>query len=426
MQVLALTEKVCAKLPFVSNECNALVEEYGHYYLEILAGTINVEQLCVKAGLCSADVRHMIEATELFQIIVRGLKESEGCKACTDGMDIIQTVLNSKDTLDLINIAVHELCSLTSIGECEVIADLLVDKIVKQLVDMFNPDTVCKEIGACAAAAEKVVVVEMSAVTPACEACTDALGELKKVANDPETKIIITNAVEVICETITIPFCNRVITKLIESQLEKIEILDVNADCIKLGACSTFSPFESFLVKENSVEEVGDTCSECTMIASEIITLIENESVDGLIKEAITEVCTLLPIANCEATIDGYFDQIVALLKNLDAKTICGLIGLCGSKAPVAPVVPALALGDTCSECAMIADLLLNELKDPTIQAEVEAAIDQACVVLPIPNCKATIHSYMVIAESFIATIDGKTVCGYAGLCSFGDAMEWF
>ena len=134
-EVVQVAEKVCSELPFVSNEGTALVTEYGHYYLELLAGAIDVPQLCAEVGLCSERVRNAIETTQLFQVLQQGLKDDDACKACTDGMDIIQTILNSKDTLDLLHIAVHEICGLVSVSGCEIIADTALDQIIQKLLD---------------------------------------------------------------------------------------------------------------------------------------------------------------------------------------------------------------------------------------------------------------------------------------------------
>ena len=76
-EVVTAAETICSELPFGSNECNALVKEYGHYYLELLVGSIDVAQLCSEVGLCSEQVREMVLNSRLFQILQRGLKDDE-------------------------------------------------------------------------------------------------------------------------------------------------------------------------------------------------------------------------------------------------------------------------------------------------------------------------------------------------------------
>jgi hypothetical protein len=117
-----------------------------------------------------------------------------------------------------------------------------------------------------------------------------------------------------------------VIGAIVKESLKDVENLNANVTCANVGACTSLTNVKTEL---DISGKVGDECSQCTMIAGEVITLLENGQVDAMIKEAITEVCTILPISDCEKTLDGYFDEIVALLKSLDAKTLCSLMGLC-------------------------------------------------------------------------------------------------
>jgi len=410
-------DETCVAIGGDAKTCEAIVDGIIDPIITNLITLFKPRSLCAQAGACPASLL--------------SVPNKMGCVACEDTFSIIKKVLESDELAELVHLGINKTCG--AIGgaagrQCIMILSVVVDNSRLQLLPLFNPHAVCAQTGACPAHLEESNL--QGGIF--CDFCKDSVLELKNIAADQATDAMLDEITAIICNTVKIPFCKTVIGSVVQQELTSILALDANSTCTNVGACTPdFTvetvAVETVAVETVAVETVGDTCSECESIANEIVALLKNEEVDSLIKEAITEICTVLPIANCEATIDGYFDQIVALIKNMTGKDICGLIGLCGSKAPVvAPVVPALALGDTCSECAMIAGLLLTELKDPTVQAQVEAAIDQACVVLPISNCKDTIHQYMVIAESFIGTLDGKTVCGYVGLCSFGDAMEWF
>jgi len=201
---------------------------------------------------------------------------------------------------------------------CEGIVGGILDPIIKNLIAMFDPASLCKQAGACPALLNTKWEGGIF-----CDACKDGVLELQNIAEDHETDAMLNELTDILCNTIKIPFCQTVIGSIVKEALQNVESLNPNVTCANIGACT------SAVTEVTSVEKLGDTCSECTMIAGEIITLLENEQVDSLIKEAITELCTVLPISDCETTLDGYFDELVALLKSLDAKTLCSLIGLC-------------------------------------------------------------------------------------------------
>ena len=397
-----MAEKVCSELPFVSNECTALVTEYGHYYLELLAGAIDVPQLCAEVGLCSERVRNAIETTQLFQVLQQGLKDDDACKACTDGMDIIQTILNSKDTLDLLHIAVHEICGLVSVSGCEIIADTALDQIIQKLLPMFNPDSICKEIGACPAL-QPLLSLEVGD-SPVCQGCHDLLGELKKVANDPDTKAISKDLAPVICELVSIPFCESLVSKLLEENLVKVQNLDVDGTCVALKAC------DGELVEP---VEVGDACSECAQIADLVLKELQDPAVQQELEAVLDEVCTILPISDCKETLHSYLLMIETLIAGMDGKTLCGYIGLCSYKRPEQPA----KVGDTCSECTMVAGEIISLIENQQIDSLIKEAITELCTVLPISDCETTLDGYFDEIVALLKNIDAQTLCSLIGLC---------
>ena len=418
-EVVAAAETICSELPFGSNECSALVKEYGHYYLELLVGSIDVAQLCSKVGLCSQEVREMVLNSELFQIIQRGLKDDEGCKACVDGMDVIKEILSSKDTLDLLHIAVHEICGLVSVSGCELIADTALDQIIEKLLPMFVPQTICQEIGACPAQ-EVFSPATVGDDSPLCTGCHDLLGEVKKVANDPETKQINKDLAPVLCEVLSIPFCESLISKFLEGALEKAQNLDVDGTCVSLKACEA--------EEDERVESWEDTCSECAMIADLILKELQDPSVQQEIESVLDELCTVLPISDCKETLHTYLVMIETLIASMDGKTLCGYIGLCSSKMSLVKKAAGVTeinrvefvpnnVGDTCSECTMIAGEIISLLENGTVDTLIKEAISELCTVLPISDCEATIDGYFDEIVALLKNLDGKTLCSLIGLC---------
>jgi len=412
-QVIAATKVICSELPFVSNECSALVDEYGHYYLDLLVGKIDVEQLCVKVGLCDAKIRAMIENTELFQVIYKNLKDDEECKACMDGMDIIKTVVGSDDMKDLLHVAAKELCSLVSFSGCEVIMDTGIDELLNKLLPMIEPSTVCKQFGACPAVAEVMTTLPAAPVgdDQLCEACHDVLGEVKKTASDPEVATIASDLAPVICELISIPFCNNIISKLLMNGVNAAKALDVDGTCVDLGACPAATVIPQ-------IPAFGSVCDECAMIGDLVLKELQDPEIQKEIEDALSQVCAVLPIADCQETIHSYVAMIETILSTMDGKTMCSYFGLC-SAAPIDFVkeVTEPKLGDTCSECTLIAGAIIQVLDNEEADNLIKEGIAELCTVLPISDCASTLDGYFDQVLAIIKNLDGKTICSLVGLC---------
>ena len=404
-----------SELPAVlATGCEAVVKEYGTPFIERFFKDLDVTEACAEIGLCSEDVRHMIQASEPFQVLSKALKESDGCKACKDGVIELKMVLSNPDTLDLMHIGVKEMCALVKTPLCELLANTAIDNIVKELIKKLDAEKMCS--GLCVKN-ENIIAVESPSLEekPLCEACEDALGEIKKVANDKETQEMIKDLAQVICGHISIPFCQTVFDKLIKSQVDHLKNINVKGTCAMMPGCGT---------KEAPVtgNDLGNTCSQCTFIADELLTVLRNADIDSLIKEGIDEVCSVIPIPNCAAQLDKYVDLVFDFIKKLDGKSLCSMIGMCGSKT--LQEVPVENLKDTCSICTLVADELLTALKNKDIENLVKEGVEEICSIIPIPNCASTVDSYVDMLFGMLKNMDGKTLCSMVGMCNSVKTVE--
>ena len=417
--ILDSVKKVCVDIPLIGSECGSLIDEYGIYYLDMLMEKINIASICGELGLCNAEVRRMIQATDIFQVVSQRLRDSEGCEACKDGIGMVHEVLQSKEFLDLLHIAAKELLDAIGMSQYESLVDTVIDEAINQYVlPLLDPTTLCKEAGACLTTSIEVEATNLT--SDECDACTELLGELKKVSKDPDTGKAVTDLVGVICDNIKIPLCESLLGNLVKEQLIKLQNLDVAGTCSSLGLCAEFKPLLDHIRRVN---KLGDTCSECKAIAGEVITILQNEEIDNLIKSGISEICSLIPIANCEQTLDQYFDEVIAIIKNLDGQTVCDLIGLCGSES-LKESLPKL--GDTCSECTMVANEVIQLLENEEIDSLVKSAIAEICTVLPISNCEQTLDEYFDEIIALVKTLDGKSLCSLIGLCGSSQEVQWY
>ena len=308
--------QTCLLVGFGVDQCEHVFLYLASSILDSVKLSVRPDSICATLGSCP------VSDTPFHLSPVEG---KEGCKACMDGMDLVDQILKSPSTLDLLHIAIDEICMAIGgdVATCQGIIEGTLDPIISNLIALFDPASLCKQAGACPALENTKWEGGVF-----CDACVDGVLELQNIAEDTETDEMLDELTDILCNVIQIPFCKTVIGSIIKESLTDVESLNPNTTCANIGACSNLD--EQDQVRSYEVRSsVGDTCSECTMIAGELITLLENQQVDALLKEAISEICTVLPISDCETTLDGYFDQLVALLKNLDAKTLCSLIGLC-------------------------------------------------------------------------------------------------
>ena len=64
-------------------------------------------------------------------------------------------------------------------------------------------------------------------------------------------------------------------------------------------------------------------------------------------------------------------EENLVKVQNLDVDGTCVALKACDGE-----LVEPVEVGDTCSECAQIADLVLKELQDPAVQEELEAVLE--------------------------------------------------
>ena len=71
---------------------------------------------------------------------------------------------------------------------------------------------------------------------------------------------------------------------------------------------------------------------------------------------------------------------------------------------------------NTCEVCAQVSDLVIDTLKNPTLEAGVDKALKMLCDVLKRgPECKAAVDQYLDMLVKFITMEDlnGENLCDW-------------
>lgn len=290
--------------------CERLAGKIADEILGNLLPLFDTEGICTSMGVCTS-------SSPLLHT------SPEGCKACVAALDLVDVVLKSNDLKELADVAMDELCIVMGgrVDVCQKILRGIIDPIITNVVQLFDPKMLCSQAGACPA--KHVTAMSLVGSNVFCDPCKQAIQELHNIVEDNETDTLLTELSGILCNFIEIPFCKSVMTAIINESLEDVDHTDPAGTCAGIGACNSAVAFY------DTPSKLEDNCSECTEIATQIKAALSNPEIVTLLKDAVGELCSILPITDCAETLDGYLDQAVALIKTLDPKTLCTLIGMC-------------------------------------------------------------------------------------------------
>ena len=303
--------ETCTAIGVGEDRCTTIGKFMRDQILDILKATVNPEMICGEIGVCPAIIKDEV-------VFESSVKANEGCKACMDAFDLIQAILKADETEDLVHIAVNELCMTIAGSQSETCSNIIkgiIDPILKQLVFMFDPATICKKAGVC----PNLLMVDAEGVV--CDICIDGIDEVKNIAADKEVADMLSKVTDLICGSLSIPFCRGALNTVIKEALQGIEGLDTNATCASLDACP------KYYLDDN----LGNPfCSMCTMATNKVITtIVENKEFHALVSKAITLVCKVWPGDECPEILEEVFQTTIKTLETFGGRGLCSLIGLC-------------------------------------------------------------------------------------------------
>uniref|UniRef100_H2ZIM6 Prosaposin n=1 Tax=Ciona savignyi TaxID=51511 RepID=H2ZIM6_CIOSA len=160
------------------------------------------------------------------------------------------------------------------------------------------------------------------------------------------------------------------------------------------------------------------TCELCELVATQLDNLLKKNSTEAEIIAAVKKVCTILPSSvqvECRQLIDQYGSMIINLLaQEVTPAELCGAIKLCTS----------LKVSDStvCDLCKLVAEQLDNLLTNNSTEAEIVAAVEKVCTILPSSvevECRQLIDQYgSVIINLLAQEVTPSKLCDALGLCT--------
>ncbi|XP_041866997.1 prosaposin isoform X2 [Melanotaenia boesemani] len=170
------------------------------------------------------------------------------------------------------------------------------------------------------------------------------------------------------------------------------------------------------------------TCAICEFVMKQLETMIEDQTTEEEVIQAVEKVCTLLPsslTAQCKDLIETYGQAIIELLvQQADPKTICTVLALCNdaSRAYVAPLDQSrFKAGGFCEVCKMAVNYMDGILEQNATEEEIKEVVKKVCSFLPDAyktECDQLIAQYEpILVQLMLQMLDPDFVCTKLGAC---------
>lgn len=167
-------------------------------------------------------------------------------------------------------------------------------------------------------------------------------------------------------------------------------------------------------------------CAICEYVMKEIENLIQDQTSEAEIVQAVEKVCNILPstlTAQCKDLIATYGQAIIDLLvQEADPKTVCSFLALCSGVSHV-PVMDKqhFVEGGFCDVCKMAVRYVDGILEQNATQSDIEEAVLKVCNFLPDAvkdECNQLIEQYEpLLVQLLLQTLDPDFVCMKLGAC---------
>ncbi|XP_065668837.1 uncharacterized protein LOC100208544 isoform X6 [Hydra vulgaris] len=440
-EVKQALEQACGFLPAsLKSECDQLVDTYSDEIVDLIVAELSdPNAICKQIGLCASKIKKVMTKT-----VKQGVKQGVTCELCTMVISYLENILKGNETKAEIKQTLEQVCGFLPASvksECDQLVVSYSDKIIDLIIELADPNSICKLIGLCTSQVNKVKQTQPK--SDSCELCTMAMSSLEDILKGNETKAEVKQALEQVCGFLPASLkseCDQLVDAYSDQIVDLVvaELSDPNAICKQIGLCTSkinkvMTKTEKQSVKQlsqvNKVKQAqpkGDSCELCTMAMSSLEDILKGNETKAEVKQALEQVCGFLPASlksECDQLVDAYSDQIVDLIviELSDPNAICKQIGLCTSK--INKVIKQKTVNSvTCELCTMAMSSLENILKGNESKAEIKQALEQVCGSLPTSvksECDQLVDTYSDdIVDLIIQLTDPNTICKQIGLCA--------
>jgi len=268
--------------------------------------------------------------------------------------------------------------------------------------------------------------------SPTCVLCEYVLHELQQYIKDGQTEEQIKKSVEAICEHMPGPIkkqCTNfvdtyepAIVAFLVNQIEPTEV------CPMLHLCDKQENIAKLQSTGMISLESDSNCEMCEFAINEVFSILKDTDDQEMVKNALESICYRLPSSierNCENFVETYTGTIINLIvTGLTPDEVCAALDLCSTTKVVSvQTVPTpLKVEDsTCVLCEYVVTTLDGMLEDKTNEAQIKAALEQLCSILPKSvesQCDNFVETYTeIIIDMLTKDVTPEMICTNLGLC---------
>lgn len=458
----------CGVIPVeeVSATCKIAVQEFTPELMEMLRQNLDPQVVCSLLKLCKGlqdKVLHF-EAVQPRQGLVHvplkkeqmAVPSNDYCTDCKKFFTDFKEMITDKTEQEVIEqFLEHDVCVWFGImsKKCTEMVKAFLPLYLEYIAQFDDPNMICHVIRFCTAEEQHPIDVKLLRIldvlkknsSDACDTCKQIVGEVQQLDRDPSIEKAIQNflktevcphfgASEQQCDSYVDTFA-PVVFQFLGTWL------DPDARCHQFGFCTNSRPLAvssrsslvndmvrqaaprlGHLLKPHEVKKQDD-CAICEYIVTMLKNLLEKNSTEEEIMEALDKVCSILPSglnASCKDFVNKYVPAIIEMLRQqVDPKLVCNLLGLCSNKLVTAAVRNS---NDMCLVCEMIVQYVEALLDQKSSVEEIEKLMKKVCNFLPRSmksECVNIVTTYGDMIIHLIATeYTPQEACKIAKLCS--------
>lgn len=390
-EILSYLNKLCELMdPSLSSQCKELVNDYYPIVLNIIEEELgNPSVVCSALGLCSSLQQHFASLKAHQQLVSNEIPDIDLSKVVYPYMANLPLLLPPqdkpreepknvdvcKDCLQLFNDIQELLKSNSSFSKT------LIENALKQ----------CDQLGGGLSEACKTyinqyaeLVLQMMIQVPSQQIC----GTAGLCAQEKSTPMLEISPAKVIVPAMKLQ--------------PAVKITEKPADFLPV-------------------------CELCQVVMNKVEGLLENNSSQARIREALEKVCYIVPSKyrqQCIDLIDEYSAAIIELLEQeVTPKEICTVLGLCPARQPKMVKLGAehIQAGASCSVCKMMVNYMDKILQENVTEERIKKALQVVCNYLPdsmSDECSALVLQYEpLFIELLLQAMDPTFVCEKLNLC---------
>lgn len=461
----------CGVIPVeeVSATCKIAVQEFTPELMEMLRQNLDPQVVCSLLKLCKGledNVMHF-EAGQQRPIPVHvplkkensavvGRASNDYCSDCKQFFTDFKQMITDKTEQEVIEqFLEHDVCVWFGImaKKCTEMVKAFLPLYLEYIAQFDDPNMICHVIRFCTAEEQHLVDVKIFGMlellkknsSDACDTCKTIVAEAQQLDRDPQIeKTIVTFLKTDVCTHFgpSQQQCDSYVDTFAPVVFQFLGTwLDPDARCHQFGFCTKSmpsaisshgdlvndmvrqaAPHLGHLLKPHEVRNQDD-CAICEYVVSVLKNLLEKNSTEEEIMEALNKVCSILPgglNASCKDFVNKYVPAIIEMLRQeVDPKVVCDLLGLCSKKLMTAAVRSS---NDLCLVCEMIVQYVEALLDQKTSVEEIEKLMKKVCNFLPSSmksECVNIVNTYGDLIIHLIATeYTPQQACKIAKLCS--------